>query len=42
VLLLFEDFSEVVLPFGEVSLEAEFEDARSEVTGAGAATIGAG
>jgi len=48
VLLLLEDFSELELPFGEVSLEAEFDDDRSETTGAamttgaGATTIGAG
>jgi hypothetical protein len=40
--LLLEDFSEVELPFGEVSLEAEFEEECSEVIGAGATIIGAG
>jgi hypothetical protein len=41
VLLLLEDFSEVELPFGKVSLEAEFEEACS-VIGTGASIIGAG
>jgi hypothetical protein len=41
VLLLLEDFSELDLSVGEVSLAAEFDDDRSETTGA-AATIGAG
>jgi len=36
VLLLLEDFSEDESPFGEVSLDAEFDEACSEITGAGA------
>jgi hypothetical protein len=40
--LLLEDFSELELPLGEVSLVAEFDEERSETTGAGTATIGAG
>jgi hypothetical protein len=48
VLLLLEDFSELELPLGEVSLEAEFDDECSDTTGAattagaGTTTIGAG
>ena len=48
MLLSLEDFSELELPLGEVSLVAEFDDDRSETTGAaasagaGTTTIGAG
>jgi len=48
VLLLLEDFSELELPLGEDSLAAEFDDDRSETTGAatiagaGTTTVGAG
>jgi hypothetical protein len=38
LLLLLEDFSEAELPFGELSLEAEFADECSWVTTAGAGT----
>jgi hypothetical protein len=41
VLLLLEDLSELELPLGEVSLEAEFDDECSETTGT-ATTAGAG
>jgi len=39
--LLLEDFSEAELPFGELSLEAEFDDECSVVVG-GATTTAAG
>jgi hypothetical protein len=41
VLLLLADFSELELPLGEVSLDAEFDDECSNTTGA-ATTAGAG
>jgi hypothetical protein len=41
VLLLLEDFSELELPLGAVSLAAEFDDDHSETTGP-LTTAGAG